>query len=69
MVLKLVFVCYSFFPSQLQPFVIIISNTLFSILIALKICKKPQRHYNVAPVAAIAVSLPGMDPVDAERRR
>ena len=32
-------------------------------------CHKPIRTYDVGAPSAITISLPGMDPVDAERRR
>ncbi|KAF6039930.1 TMEM115 [Bugula neritina] len=59
----------SFFPPPLEIFVAIISNTIFSLLIRIKVCKKPQRKYDVSSPTTITVTLPGTDPVDAERRR
>lgn len=32
-------------------------------------CAKPVRTYDVGAPSAITISLPGMDPADAERRR
>ncbi len=60
---------FSFFPDTTQPVVSVISNTVFSTLVRLKICKKPQRKYDVGAPTTITVSLPGTDPQDAERRR
>ncbi|XP_067936339.1 transmembrane protein 115-like [Watersipora subatra] len=59
----------SFFPSPLDIFVAIISNTIFSLLIRVGVCKKPQRKYDVSSPTTITVTLPGTDPADAERRR
>ncbi|XP_033746676.1 transmembrane protein 115-like [Pecten maximus] len=58
----------SFFPSQLQPFVAMFSNTVFLALVKIKICKKPQRKYDVSSPSTITITLPGTDQ-DAERRR
>ena len=35
------------FPNVLQPGVSVISNTIFSIFVKCKICKKPVRRYDV----------------------
>ena len=61
--------CFSFFPDSIQPFVAIVSNAIFTFLVKIKLCKKPQRKYDVSSSATITVSLPGTDPQDAERRR
>lgn len=59
----------SFFPSQLQPIVSIFANTIFFALVKIKVCKKPQRKYDVSSPSTITITLPGTDPHDAERRR
>ncbi|KAK3102797.1 hypothetical protein FSP39_013982 [Pinctada imbricata] len=59
----------SFFPSQLQPIISILSNTIFLALVKVKICKKPQRKYDISSSSTIQITLPGTDPQDAERRR
>ncbi|XP_064633207.1 transmembrane protein 115-like [Lineus longissimus] len=59
----------SFFPDTLQPVIGVISNTIFSFLVKIKACKKPQRKYDVSSPTTITVSLPGTDPQDADRRR
>ena len=46
-----------------------ISTIVFNTLIRLKVCQKPVRTYDVGAPSAITISLPGMDPADAERRR
>ncbi len=60
---------FSFFPDALQPIVAVMCNTIFSFLVKVKICRKPQRKYDVSSEHTITVSLPGTDPQDAERRR
>ncbi|XP_071081810.1 transmembrane protein 115-like [Haliotis cracherodii] len=59
----------SFFPRQVQPLIAILSNTIFMGLVKIKLCKKPQRRYDVSSPSTITISLPGTDPQDAERRR
>ncbi|KAK7103009.1 transmembrane protein 115-like [Littorina saxatilis] len=59
----------SFFPNQLQPMIAILSNTVFNFLIRVKVCKKPQRRYDVSSPTTITVTLPGTEPHDAERRK
>jgi hypothetical protein len=46
-----------------------VSNLVFNWLIKFNICSKPIRTYDVGAPSAITISLPGMDPADAERRR
>lgn len=69
MYLYIVFLFCSFFPSQLQPIVSIFANTIFFALVKIKVCKKPQRKYDVSSPSTITITLPGTDPQDAERRR
>jgi len=59
------------FPNVLQPAVSVISNTVFSLLVRCKICRKPVRRYDVgaAGPAGITISIPGAESQDAERRR
>jgi hypothetical protein len=61
--------CSSFFPDTCQPLVTIISTALFSLLVRLRVCRKPERRYDFGAPTTITVSLPGTDPQDAERRR
>ena len=46
-----------------------LSTVIFNTLVRLKVCHKPVRTYDVGAPSAITISLPGMDPADAERRR
>ncbi|CAB3991222.1 transmembrane 115-like [Paramuricea clavata] len=59
----------TFFPEPLQAPVSTVSNLVFNWLIKFNICSKPIRTYDVGAPSAITISLPGMDPADAERRR
>jgi hypothetical protein len=61
------FVC-SFFPEAVQPFIAILSNTVYALLVTVNICKKVTKRYEVTPQAVI-ITLPGTDMQDAERRR
>lgn len=69
------FVFASFFPSQIQPFIAILANTIFNLLVKIKLCKKPPIRYNVAPgsQSQMTINLPlvnaGIENSDAERRR
>ena len=52
-----------------QPVIAAISNNIFGILVKIKLCRQPQRKYDVSAPTTITVTLPGTDPQDAERRR
>ena len=68
--LALLFVCCSFFPARLSPFVSILSNVIFSLLIRLKLCRQPQRKYDIGAPTTITVTLPGSSgSQEIERRR
>ncbi|XP_063606050.1 transmembrane protein 115-like [Penaeus indicus] len=58
-----------FFPTVLQPPIQVVGNSVYSCLVRLKICRRPVRKYDVGAPSSIAISLPGMEPHDAERRR
>ncbi|XP_074646590.1 transmembrane protein 115-like [Tubulanus polymorphus] len=59
----------SFFPELIRTPIAVLSNTIFSFFVKIKVCKKPQRKYDVSSPSTITVSLPGTDPQDSERRR
>lgn len=79
------FVFASLFPSQIQPFVAIIANTIFNLLVKLKICKQPPKRYNVSSLVGsnnnssnnsnnshVTINIPliqNTENSDAERRR
>jgi len=70
----------TFFPNVIQPPIAGLGNILFTLLVKLRVCRRPIRRYDVgggsvagAPVGAggpsISISLPGVDNHDTERRR
>ncbi|XP_014679276.1 PREDICTED: transmembrane protein 115-like [Priapulus caudatus] len=59
----------SFFPNVIQPVVAIFSNSVYSLMVKLRLCKRVVRRYDVGAPSSITISLPGTDPHDAERRR
>ncbi|RDD43457.1 Transmembrane protein 115 [Trichoplax sp. H2] len=59
----------TFFPEVIQPPIKWFSNSLFLLLISMKICPKQVRRYNVGGPSSVTISLPGIDPADAERRK
>ncbi|XP_032231642.2 transmembrane protein 115 [Nematostella vectensis] len=59
----------NFFPKMVQGPISTLSTIVFNIMIKVGICSKPVRTYDVGAPSAITISLPGMDPADAERRR
>merc|ERR1712156_866661 len=72
----------SFFPNVIQPPVAVFGKRLFSLLVRLKVCKRPIRRYDVSGgglaggsvhggggAGSISISLPGVENHDTERRR
>ena len=64
-----VFDCYSFFPSRISPFVAVVANIVFAVLVRLRVCQLPQRKYDIGAPTTITVSLPGASLQEVERRR
>lgn len=60
---------YSFFPNVLQPPIAVVSNTVYSALVRIGLCRKVVRRYDMANPTGVTVTLPGIDPHDMERRR
>lgn len=58
-----------FFPTVLQPPIQAVGDAVYSCLVRVRLCRRPIRRYDVGAPSSIAISLPGMDPHDAERRR
>ncbi|XP_064082745.1 transmembrane protein 115-like [Macrobrachium nipponense] len=58
-----------FFPTVMQPPIQVVGNSVHACLVRAKVCRRPIRKYDVGAPSTIAISLPGMDPHDAERRR
>nr|CAB3267031.1 transmembrane protein 115-like [Phallusia mammillata] len=63
------FAFQTFFPSPLDGPVGILSNTIFNILLKVKICRKTSYRYDVGAPSKITITLSGVDALDAERRR
>jgi len=54
----------------MQPFVAVMSNSMYALLVTVKLCKKVTRHFEMRPMQSpVIVTLPGTEAHDAERRR
>ncbi|XP_044753705.1 transmembrane protein 115 [Coccinella septempunctata] len=58
----------SFLPNVIQPPVMVISNSIHSILVNIGLCQKVVRRYDIANPTGVMI-IPGNDQHDAERRR
>ena len=64
------FAFHTFFPNVIQPPIALICNSIFAVLVKIKVCRKPIRRYDVgAGTSSISISLPGVESHDTERRR
>ena len=67
------FAFHTFFPNVIQPPIALVCNTIFSVFVKFKICKRPVRKYDISgpsSSASISISLPGTElSHDTERRR
>nr|CAH7769111.1 unnamed protein product [Callosobruchus chinensis] len=68
------FTIASFFPNVVQPPIAMISNTIYSGLVKIGLCRKVVRKYDVANPVGVTISIPGssssnIDHHDTERRR
>jgi len=59
----------TFFPKPVQGPVGVLSNALYKVLLALKICRKTSYRYDVGAPSKFTITLSGVDALDAERRR
>ncbi|CAF1163854.1 unnamed protein product [Rotaria sordida] len=59
----------SFFPPPISPIISIFANTIFAIFVKIKLCKPFVKKYNVASPSNITITIPGVEAVDADRRR
>jgi len=59
----------SFFPSRISPFVAVLSNVVYALLVRLHVCRTPQRKYDISSPTTITVTLPGATAQEVERRR
>ena len=58
--------CGRFFPERMQPFVAVLSNSVYALLVSVKVCKKVTKHYEMrAAQSPVIVTLPGTDAHDA----
>nr|CAI5830237.1 unnamed protein product [Callosobruchus analis] len=67
------FTIASFFPNVIQPPIAMISNTIYSGLVKIGLCRKVVRKYDVANPIGVTISIPGsstsnIDHHDTERR-
>lgn len=54
----------------MQPFVAVLSNSVYALLVTLKLCNKVTKHYEMRLAQSpVIVTLPGTEAHDAERRR
>ena len=54
----------------LRPPLATLGGFIFRVLVSLRVCRKTVRTYNVGdPDSSIKLSLPGTDPVHAQRRK
>jgi len=58
-----------FFPNVLQPLISGFCNMIHACLVKVRICRRPVKKYDVGAPSSITISLPGVEPQDAERRR
>jgi membrane associated rhomboid family serine protease len=59
----------SFFPKIFRGPIGFLSDTVYNLLVRLRICSKATYNYDVAAPTNITISLPGTSDADAERRR
>jgi hypothetical protein len=53
----------------ISPVISVLANTIFEILVKLKLCKPFVKKYNVSSSSNITITIPGADAADADRRR
>ena len=68
-IISLKFEIFSFFPSPISPIISVFANTIFEILVKIKLCKPYVKKYNVASPSSITITIPGPEAADADRRR
>ncbi|CAF1972951.1 unnamed protein product [Rotaria magnacalcarata] len=59
----------NFFPPPLSPIISVLANTIFEILVKMKLCKPFIKKYNVASSSSITINIPGAEAADTDRRR
>ena len=61
--------CFSFFPPPIAPVISVLANTVFELLVKIKLCKPFVKKYNIAGTSGLTVTIPGPEAADADRRR
>ncbi|KAL5484584.1 hypothetical protein EMCRGX_G021110 [Ephydatia muelleri] len=56
-------------PEIVQPPVAAFSHALYNVLVATKLCPKAAQMYSMDEPSSIKITLPGMNPADAQRRQ
>ena len=59
----------TFFPEMIQPPLATLGGFVYHTLVSIKVCPKTVRTYDVGAPSTIKLTLPGTDPVDAQRRK
>ena len=59
----------TFFPEMIQPPLATLGGFVYHLLVSVKVCPKTVRTYDVGAPSTIKLTLPGTDPVDAQRRK
>ncbi|XP_064395624.1 transmembrane protein 115-like [Halichondria panicea] len=59
----------TFFPEPIQPPLATLGGFLYHVLVKIKVCPKAVRTYDVSAPSTIRLTLPGTDPLDAQRRK
>lgn len=54
---------------MIQPPIAVVSNTVYSGLVKIGICRKVIRRFDIANPTGVTISVPGNDQHDMERRR
>ncbi|MCP9265479.1 ATP synthase F1 sector subunit alpha [Dirofilaria immitis] len=57
------------FPSKLQPLMRVLSSTVYTCLIQVRLCKPLARHIDLMKLDSVNVVLPSLQTKDTERRR
>ena len=64
-----IFHFFRFFPNVVQPPISVVCNAIHACLVKVRVCRRPVKKYDVGAPSSITISLPGVEPQDAERRR
>jgi hypothetical protein len=67
--LLFLFYFFSFFPPPISPIISVFANTIFEILVKIKLCKPYVKKHNIGLSSNITITIPGPEAADADRRR